>query len=113
MNFIIPSFLYVVADTFFWPSMGMTVTIGIFIGSVLYDGILSDVKKMMISLVCYAVLIAAVNLSRVIPQLSIMDGSKAYQPFASIMTLLLVSIFYAIGAFMGVWITKKAHPKVV
>ena len=109
MNYIIPSLLYVISDPFFWPSMGMTVAIGIFIGSVIYDGVLSGVKKMFVSLACYALLIGTVNLTRVVPTLPHVDPTKGYQVFASIITVLIISLFYGLGSYLGVCLTKKAH----
>ena len=70
MNFIIEAFKYVIGDPFFMPSMTFITMVGIFIGAVIYDGVLKDVMKMVVSLTCYAVLIATVNLTRILPVIS-------------------------------------------
>jgi hypothetical protein len=106
MNLIISAILYVSSDPFFWPSMGITTMIGIFIGAVIYNGDVTEVKKMIASLICYAVLISTVNLTRVLPDLPIVANSK---PLGSIITIFIVTIFYLLGTFIGVKITKKAH----
>ena len=112
MKFALPCFLYVVNDPFFWPSMGITVAIGMFIGVVIYDGVLSDVKKMLLSLAGYAVIIATVNLTRIIPQLPFVTSTKVNQPFASTFTIIIVSLFYGLGTYLGVLLTKRAHKRV-
>lgn len=109
MKYLLQAILYVISDPFFWPSMGFTASIGVFVGSVIYDGVLSDLKKMLFSLMSYAILIVSVSLARVVPQIATMEPTKVYQPFASIITIFVVSIFYGIGTYLGVCLTKKAH----
>jgi hypothetical protein len=109
MNFITQAFIYVVTDSFFFPSMAFVTMVGIFIGAVIYDGNMRDLKKMLVSLICYGVLIAMVNLTRVIPQLPVTTPDKLHQPLASIETMLLVTIFYLLGTFVGVEVVKYAH----
>jgi len=104
------SLLYVVADPFFWPSMAITVIIGIFIGSVVYDGCVQEIKKFMISMLAYVFMIVAVTTERIYP--SLIDGvERVHNPFAGISTVLLVTIFYLLGMWLGVLVTKKAHPE--
>jgi hypothetical protein len=86
--------------------MGYTSIMGIFIGSVIYNGDINGIKKMIVSLVCYASLIITVNFTRILPDLVFSQTGK---PFASIWTVLLVTLFYLLGAYVGVVVTKKAH----
>lgn len=100
---------YVIWDTFFWPAMAFTTIIGIFIGAVIYDGLLEDIKKMILSLTVYGLIIATVNITRIIPKFvdhSIVDPSK---PLASTVTLILVTLFYLLGMYIGVQMVNKAH----
>ena len=108
MNLIKPELLYVVGDAFFFPSMAVTSIIGIFIGAVIYYGNFKELKKMIISLFCYASLIATVTLTRSIPHLA---ETEFKHPFSGAMTILFVSAFYLLGTFIGVKVTKFAHPK--
>lgn len=108
MNLIINSFIYVMSDGFFWPSMAITAMIGTFIGSTVYGGCVAEMKKMILSLFIYAGIIITVTSERIFP--SLMDGvSRVHNPFAGISTILLVTLFYLLGMYLGVCITKHAH----
>jgi hypothetical protein len=106
---IIDELLYVTVDPFFLPSMAFTTMMGIFIGAVIYDGKYQELKKMVISLMCYMILIVTVTLTRVGPQIA--SGTHGVHPLASIITIFMVSIFYGFGTFLGVRITKHVHCK--
>jgi uncharacterized membrane protein YfcA len=109
MNSILQCFLYVTNDPFFWPSMAFTVIIGAYIGAVVYDGILKEVKKMMLSLSVYALMILTVDITRVIPQINAGLVNDVRKPIASVATIILVTIFYALGMYLGVKMVNKAH----
>ena len=105
---LLNSFIYVISDVYFWPSMAVIVMIGIFIGSVLYDGCIKEIKKMVVSLSIYALLIITVTSERVIPDFA--DGRFIiHHPFSGVSTVILVTLFYLIGTYLGVKITKHAH----
>lgn len=102
------SILYVISDPYFWPSMSAIVMIGIFIGSTLYDGCVKEIKKMLLSLSVYGLMIVTVTSSRVLPDF--FDGRfVTHHPFSGVATVLLVTIFYSLGLFGGVRITKHVH----
>ena len=106
----IESATYVASDAYFLPSMAATAIIGLFVGAVVYDGCVQDLKKMLISLFSYATLIMMVTAERVIP--SFYDGVfRTHHPFSGIATILSVTLFYLLGMVVGVWITNKAHPQ--
>lgn len=105
------SFVYVTLDMFFWPSMAFTTIIGIYIGAVTHNGSLLEIKKTIVSLICYLALITTVNLSRIFPQLLMYAPSK--YPLASTVAITLVTIFYLFGMFLGVALVKKAHKREV
>lgn len=97
---------YVFSEPYFWPSMAFTTMIAIFIGSVIYDGDLSEIKKMLVSLLAYSLLLVVANYTRIAKDLPIVTSPK---PLAFLVTLIVVSIFYVLGTFIGAWITKRAH----
>jgi len=102
------SIIYVMTDNFFWPSMAVTVIIGMFIGSALYDGCVQEVRKMILSLMIYASLITAVTSERVIPLFY--DGVfRQHHPFSGIATIILVTIFYLLGMWLGVFVTNQSN----
>lgn len=107
MNFTIESIKYVVGDHYFLPSMAVVTMMGIFIGAVIYNGDVKEVKKVIAVVLTYASLLAMANFSRIIP---LLDTAKtSYQPLAGITTLLFVTLFYVLGMGWGVYLTKKAH----
>jgi hypothetical protein len=89
--------------------MGFTTLIGLFIGSVIYDGDMKEMKKALITLGSYCIMIMISNVTRVIPQIPVTTPNKLHQLFASVTTLAIVTVFYLFGMFLGVYITKKAH----
>ena len=107
INIIWQSILYVVNDPFFLASMGFTTAVGIFIGAVIYDGDLKQIKKVIFSLSSYMMLLLVTNLSRTIPEITI--ATSAHKPIASAVTMIIVTVFYLLGMYMGVGITKRAH----
>lgn len=107
INIIWQSLLYVTDDPFFFASMGFTTAVGIFIGAVIYDGDLKQIKKVIFSLSSYMVLLLITNLSRAIPEMSVV--TSPFKPIASAVTMIIVTIFYLIGMYLGVKITKRAH----
>lgn len=113
MVLLLSEIIYVISDPFFLPSMAFTTMMGLFIGAVIYNGDIREVKKMLLSLFSYALLIITVTLTRVVPQipLEINGVQPGVHPFASIITIFTVTIFYLLGTYLGVRITKKAHNK--
>lgn len=114
MNYLLESFIYVINDPFFWASMSLTSSIGLFIGAVIYDGVLPEVKKGVVVTVTYAFLLSTTNISRILPIISREEVHSTAQPFAGVATILLVTLFYVLGMILGVYITNFAHrPKKV
>ena len=105
MSIFLTLLKYVINDSYFFPSMAFTVMIGLFIGSIIYNGDVTQVKKMIASILCYMILIITVNLTRVMPQIT----SEQIKPLAFCVTVLLITVFYLFGTFLGVMITKRAN----
>ena len=109
MNTIYQTLLYVTSQHYFWPSMAFTVMIGIYIGAVVYDGVLREVKKLCLSLFVYMSLLLIVNLTRVIPQTVGKDLPKLVSGYSQSVTIVLVTVFYFLGMYLGVRMVNKAH----
>lgn len=109
MIYLIEAFKYVTNDSYFWISMSITTCIGIFIGAVLYDGLLNEVKKLVFSILSYAFLILMTNVSRIMPIINSGSVHDTKQPFAGTVTILFVTIFYLFGLWLGVYTVNKAH----
>lgn len=113
INLIMAAFFYVVNDPFFWPAMAFTSLTGIFVGAVVHDGDVGQVKRTLISISSYMALIITVNLSRILPKLDIntITSPLVSQPFASTETLIFVTVFYLFGIWLGVRLVRRAHRK--
>jgi surface polysaccharide O-acyltransferase-like enzyme len=109
MNCLSETITYIVNQDFFWASMGFTTLIGIFIGSVIYDGDMQQMKKGLIALGSYCLMLVISTSTRIIPQIYTTAPEKTYQLFAGMTTITIVTFFYLLGMFLGVVITKKAH----
>ena len=100
---------YVVGDQHFWLSMALTSMISMYVGSVVYNGDLKEIKKGLVAVGAYAGILAITNAWRIIPSLANLPSEVSHLPLAGIITLTFVSIFYIFGMFLGVSITKYAH----
>lgn len=109
MNYLTESLIYVMSDQYFWIAMTLTTMCGLFVGASIYDGILEDVKKGIVSISFYTLLIVMTNLSRILPIVYSGAVHSVQQPFASTITTLLVTIFYILGMWLGVRTVKHAH----
>jgi len=93
---------YITTAPFFWGSMGFTTAVGMFIGAVIYDGNLPDVKKGIVSILSYACMLFWIISSRVFNGIS-----TALQPeraLASLLTIMIVTVFWVFGVYLGVWV---------
>jgi hypothetical protein len=111
MNIVLLTISYVVGDPFFWMCMAFTTIIGIFIGAIIYDGNVEEVKRGIILLASYFCLITITNLTRIIPDISRVAVGSQQKPLGSIVASAFVTIFYLLGMAIGVQILKKVHKK--
>jgi hypothetical protein len=109
MNLFWCAIKYVMSDLYFVPSMAVTVMVGIFIGSVIYDGILVEVKKAMLAIASYSLLITMTSMARITPKIPTATDTTSPQFFAGVVTILLVTLFYLFGMWLGVRVTNRAH----
>jgi hypothetical protein len=100
------SLFYIMADEYFWFAMAITMMTGLFIGAILYDGVLENVKKALLSLSVYGLLIIFMSFTRIFP---IIDTFRNHHPMSGIATVICVSVAYFLGMLIGVFITNKAH----
>lgn len=109
MIYFIESLKYVTSDPYFVLAMSLTSCTGIFIGAVLYGGLMGEARKAIVAVLSYVGLLVASNVSRVLPIIARGGFHETYQPFAGLATILLVTLFYVIGVILGVRVTCRAH----
>jgi uncharacterized membrane protein YfcA len=106
---LLETFKYISQAPFFWGSMGMITGIGMFIGSIIYNGDVNSMVKAIVTLFVYITLLTSMNITRIYDvyyNIGIQDPARA---FGGILTSLVVSSFYIFGMYLGVFITKKVR----
>lgn len=104
MNFLLEPLYAVVSAPYFLQSMGMTTATAMVIGVLLYNGELRRVLKALLSISFYAFFIISTTLLRI-------EGSIGFKnlvgqesmTLASTMTVIIITFFYALGLFIGVY----------
>ncbi len=109
MNYMIEAIKYVTTDPYFLISMAYVTMTGIFLGALLYDGLLTEAKKGLVVIGSYSLLLMSTNASRILPIIFSGEVHDVRQPFAGIATIGFVSLFYMAGMMLGVLVTNRAH----
>ncbi len=89
MNYILETLIYVTTAPFFWQAMGFLVATAMFIGALLYDGLMSMVGKGIVTIISYAAIMLMVNVSRITPVLDEITPGHIPQAFAGTATIIL------------------------
>ena len=101
-DLIVPTILYVINAPFFWASMGMTTAIAMFVGAMIYDGQLNQVRKGLLSVGSYIVMLLWMTLSRVIDMINKNPEKVSEMTFAGTLTIFFISLAWLLGVFLGV-----------
>lgn len=114
MDQIIATFNYISQAPFFWMGMGFTTAIAMFVGAIIFDGNLPQASKGLVSVGSYAAMLFWLNSARVTDTINdrAAQGIKTLHPemvWAGIMTLLLVTLAWVLGVFLGVFIVSRKH----
>lgn len=99
---IIATLVYISQAPYFWGTMGIITAMAMFFGVILYDGKLDEVGKALVGLNSYVGLLLWVNIIRINSVPEIHDHVQAY---AGITTIIIVTLFWCIGLFVGVFIS--------
>jgi hypothetical protein len=102
---------YVAEAPYFWTSMGMVTSVSIFVGAIIFDGDLSMLWKGLLAVGLYAFFILQVTVTRIFTVYSVVEltegGPNQPRIMAGVMTIFLVTLFWCIGMFIGVCVSKK------
>jgi len=94
---------YAINAPYFWSSIGFTIATAMFVGAAIYDGHLDHVKKALVSVLSYALLVFWVTYSRVASIISVPDYElHPERPIGSLVALIVVTSAWVIGVFLGV-----------
>lgn len=107
---------YVTGNPYFWGSMGFTVAIAMFAGVLIYDGHLNQVKRGLVSVLSYACMLFTVNAFRVIDTvrnpLFSFSTTEPYRVYASLVSLVIVTLAWLLGLILGVCLFKHKYKDV-
>jgi hypothetical protein len=110
MDSILSSINYVAGDKYFITAMSLVAMSGMYIGAIIYDGLIEEIKRVTIVILSYAVLLTITNIGRL--SAYIMDSTiDMSQPYAGTVSIFFVTIFYMAGMWLGVYIVNRAHNK--
>ena len=107
IKLVLDSFLFVLNQNMFSASMGFTTAIGMVVGVILYDGDMDQSKKGIVSIFSYGIMIIWTSLVRILP--NAVERGFVYadgRPFASIVTIFYITIFWTLGVQIGVRLFK-------
>lgn len=98
----------------FWLGMGLTVSVGMLIGGTFYNGDLTKAGKGIAMLFSYILLLTFFTYSRVAEVGRTIGFSRPEQAYAGMVTTLVVSFFYLLGIYIGVfylrWMKRNNYP---
>ena len=98
----------VINAPYFLGSMGFTVAIAMFVGAIIYDGLIEQAKKATVGLFCYIAMLLWVNLIRISEGLSKFEQSAIDQTpnfanaYNGVVTIFFLTIFWHLGVLIGV-----------
>lgn len=103
LKMLLDSLIYVANQNMFWGAMGFTTAMAMFIGVILYDGNVNESRKGIVAVLIYAGMILWTTSIRVIP--NAVNRNFIYsngRPFATIATVIYITIAWVIGIYIGV-----------
>ena len=111
------NFHYVMDAPFFWQAMAATTICAMFIGGTLHNGDFNSVRKASISIGSYIIMLLFTTVARVLPfyieAAKTKTVSELAQTYANPVTILLISFFWFIGIWWGVYLVNRARKHVV
>lgn len=116
MNFIklinlFEIFVYISQAPYFWASMGLITGIGMFIGSIIYNGDVKAMSKALITLTVYITLLTSINATRIYSIYCNIGIENPTMAFGGTMTSIIISLFYIAGMYSGVILTRRVRSK--
>jgi hypothetical protein len=103
--------MYTQGGPFFWPTMGMTSAVAMFTGAIIYDGDLNQVKKGLLSVGSYALLLFWMILARVQDALnnSLVDTNHPERALAGMISIVAITLAWLLGIELGVLVFNRKY----
>lgn len=107
LRVVIDTVSYVTNAPYFWLTMGSVSMISIFVGAIIYDGILPIAVKGMISIGMYATFIILTHMIRVSDVIERQNLSVNTMTYANVIAIIIITIFWIFGVLVGVYTSSK------
>jgi hypothetical protein len=108
---ILATIKYVTDAPLFWLTMGTVSAVSIFVGAILYDGILPVAIKGMISVGLYASFIIMTHMIRVNDVITDRKLLLSEMSYAGVVAIFIITIFWITGVILGVYVSHKVRQK--
>jgi hypothetical protein len=113
MNNLILGIHYVINAPFFYYGVSGTILGGFWIGASIYDGMMKETWKGILTVFGYAAFLVLTTVPRVLNSIT-NENIKHSSPgmeFAGIITIGFIAVYYLIGMLMGVYTIQRARRK--
>ena len=108
---MIEAISYVTNANLFWLSMGMTASIGIFVGALIYNGDITMFKKGILTMSFYIFFLLLTTTARITDGRSLTTILNHPNATAGLITIIFITFFYMLGMCIGVIILNSALHK--
>ena len=105
MDFALKVFYYISGGPGFRLSMGMTTAVAVFIGAIIFDGVLTLAVKGIITVISYAFFVLQIDITRITStyaQEMVPKSAPQAMSYGGIGTIAAVTIFWIVGMMLGV-----------
>lgn len=104
------NFMYVMGAPYFWQAMAATTVCAMFIGTTLHNGDFDSIRKASITLLTYIFMLLLTTVARILPYYEEAAKTKTIlelaQAYANPVTILLISFFWFLGLWWGVYLVN-------
>lgn len=102
---------YVTSAPYFWLTMGSVSMISIFVGAIIYDGILPIAVKGTISIGMYATFIILTHMIRVSDVIQKRNLNVNTMTYANVIAIIIITLFWIFGVLIGVYTSSKVKTR--
>lgn len=104
--------LYIIRAPYFFQSFGFSIATAMFIGASIYNGDVTKLTKGIVTVVSYAFFLLLITFSRIIDVGMSENGfTNPIQAHAGVFTIIIMTIAYVLGMYMGVITLKITRKK--
>lgn len=104
---IADTIVYVTGAPYFWVTMGSVSMTSIFVGAIIYDGVLPIAIKGTVSIGIYSTFIIMAHMIRVADIMDRKSATVTAMTYASIVAISIITLFWLLGIIIGVYTSMR------